>query len=275
MITLQEVGFTYGKKRVFDQLSITFETGSIYGLLGKNGTGKSTLFRLICGLLKPTKGSVLTFGQVAVKRRPDMLSKVFLLPEEFHVPPVLVSELARYLGPFYPNYDHDLFLRLLEDFQLPVSNHLTQMSLGQKKKSLIAFSLATNTELLLMDEPTNGLDILSKVQFKKVIQSVSRPDKCIVISTHQVKDIEDLVNRISVIDEGKVLFDQALHNISKKVERVYSSTPIPTAIYQEATPQGYISLVPTQQEHSSGVDLELLYKAIMTDPVRLTQQFSL
>ncbi|MFN8416729.1 MAG: ABC transporter ATP-binding protein [Cytophagaceae bacterium] len=273
MIALQQVDFKYKKKQVFNQLNLTFETGHLYGLLGKNGTGKSTMFRLLCGLLKPASGKVITFGFDSYKRNPEMLSKIFLLPEEFHVPPVLVSEFAKTLSPFYPNYNNDLFLRLLEDFQIPSNNHLTQMSLGQKKKALIAFSLATNTELLLMDEPTNGLDILSKVQFKKVIQSISRPDKCIVISTHQVKDIENVVDRMAVIDEGVVLFDKSLDTIEHKLQFSITHESIPDAIYQDETIRGYETIQINNTSERSKVDLEVLYKAIMTKPDVLNKLF--
>jgi ABC-2 type transport system ATP-binding protein len=273
MIELQQVDFKYKKKQVFNQLNLSFETGHLYGLLGKNGTGKSTMFRLLCGLLKPKQGKVTTFGFEAYKRNPEMLSKIFLLPEEFHVPPVLVSEFAQSFGPFYPKFDQALFQKLLDDFQIPSNNHLTQMSLGQKKKALIAFSLATNTELLLMDEPTNGLDILSKVQFKKVIQSISRPDKCIVISTHQVKDIENLVDRMAVIDEGVVLFDKPLDTIEHKLKFSITNELISDAIYQDETIRGYETIQLNSTSEKSKVDLEVLYKAIMTKPDVLNKIF--
>lgn len=273
MIELQGVDFKYKKKQVFKQLNLTFETGHLYGLLGKNGTGKSTMFRLLCGLLKPQHGKVVTFGYKAYERNPEMLSKIFLLPEEFHVPPVLVSEFAKSLGPFYPNFDNELFLRLLEDFQIPASNHLTEMSLGQKKKALIAFSLATNTELLLMDEPTNGLDILSKVQFKKVIHSIARPDKCIVISTHQVKDIENLADRMAVIDEGVVLFDKPLSVIEQKLKFSIAHERMDDVIYQDETIRGFETIELNSEGVKSKADLEVLYKAIMTKPEKLNEIF--
>lgn len=273
MIQIDDLCFRYGRKEVFNGLSLKFEQGNIYGLLGKNGTGKSTLFRNICGLLKPKSGKIYAFGYEAFSRNPQMLSKIFLLPEEFHVPDIKVKVFADSLSPFYPKYDSVMFARLLEEFQIPIDNNLSQMSMGQKKKTLIAFSLATNTELLLMDEPTNGLDIMSKVQFKKVMASVSGHDKCIVISTHQVKDIENLVDRITVIDSGSILFDQTVQQIGHKLHFSYSAQKPLHSIYTDETLKGYESILLNDGTAESKVDLELLYKAIMETPVNLNEAF--
>lgn len=273
MVQIEDLCFKYGRKEVFNGLSLTFEQGNIYGLLGKNGTGKSTLFRNICGLLKPKSGSIHTFGYQAFSRNPQMLSKIFLLPEEFHVPDIKVKVFADSLAPFYPRFDTILFEKLLEEFQIPIDNNLSQMSMGQKKKTLIAFSLATNTELLLMDEPTNGLDIMSKVQFKKVMASVSGQGKCIVISTHQVKDIENMVDRITVIDSGSILFDQTVQEIGRKLHFAYSAEKPLNSIYTDESLKGYESIIRNEGVEESKVDLELLYKAIMETPATLNEAF--
>ncbi|HTF82847.1 MAG TPA: ABC transporter ATP-binding protein [Cytophagales bacterium] len=274
MININNLHFKYGRKEVFNGLSLTLEKGNIYGLLGKNGTGKSTLFRNICGLLKPHKGSVSAFGFESFQRSPQMLRKIFLLPEEFHVPSVKVRDFSNSLAPFYPNYDAMLFEKLLQEFQIPLDHNLSQMSMGQKKKTLIAFSLSTNTELLLMDEPTNGLDIMSKVQFKKVMSSISGKEKCIVISTHQVKDIENMVDRITVIDSGNLLFDQTIEHIGRKLLFVNSIEKPITFVYTDESIKGYESIVANHDYKESGVDLELLYKAIMQVPQDLNQIFN-
>jgi ABC-2 type transport system ATP-binding protein len=273
MIAIDNLHFKYGKKEVFNGLSLNFDKGNIYGLLGKNGTGKSTLFRNICGLLKPQNGSVYAFGYESFKRSPNMLNKIFLLPEEFHVPAVKVKDFADSLAPFYPKYDATMFEKLLTEFQIPMENNLSQMSMGQKKKTLIAFSLSTNTDVLLMDEPTNGLDIMSKVQFKKVMSAVSGKDKCIVISTHQVKDIENLVDRITVIDSGNLLFDQTIDQIGKKLQFAHSLEKPVYCVYTDESLRGYDSIVVNTNQIESKVDLELLYKAVMEVPAELNKIF--
>ncbi len=276
MIKIENLSYSYKKKNVFDGLSINFEPGNIYGLLGKNGTGKSTLFRNICGLLKPKKGNITTYGYPSVSRNPSMLSKLFLLPEEFFVPSVYVKDFVGTLAPFYPRFSQEEFKKHISDFDVPYDNKLDQMSLGQKKKTLIAFSLATNTELLLMDEPTNGLDIVSKTQFKNVMSGSINENKCIIISTHQVKDIENLIGRISVIDNGSILFNESISSIGKKISFIHSSTVSnsPKTIYAEQTISGFSEVLINDSGLESKVDLEMLYKAVMLKPEEINKLFN-
>jgi len=268
MITLKNFHFGYSKKKaVFDGLNLEFKSGFIYGLLGKNGTGKSTLFKNICGLQKPSQGSVTSLGFNPFERNPEMLRDVFLLPEEFHVPAIRIEEWAKTMAPFYPRFDHRLFAELLGEFEIPTDNRMSEMSLGQKKKCLISFSLATNTRILLLDEPTNGLDILSKTQFKQIIRKLNvKGDRCIIISTHQVKDIEDLVSRITVIDSGKILFDENTTTISAKLSFSSGSSVPESAIYAEPSARGFDYILPQNSSGNHQPDMELLYKLIMTNP---------
>jgi ABC-2 type transport system ATP-binding protein len=276
MIKIENLSYSYGNKKVFEDLSINFTPGNIYGLLGKNGTGKSTLFRNICGLLKPKKGTITTYGYSSVSRKPSMLSKIFLLPEEFFVPPVFVNDFVKTLSPFYPRFSKEDFQKHIEDFDVPLNHRLDRMSMGQKKKTLIAFSLATNTELLLMDEPTNGLDIVSKTQFKNVMSSVAGENKCIIISTHQVKDIENLISRISVIDDGTILFDESVSAVGKKMSFVTASQVSDSnkSIYAETVLNGVSEVLINETGKESKVDLEMLYKTIMIKPQEVNKLFN-
>lgn len=277
MIQFTQFGFRYGRKQIFDKLDLELRPGFIYGLLGKNGTGKSTLFKNIAGLIRPSSGQLKVMGFKPFDRHPDLLKDVFLLPEEFAVPPIKIQEMVKGLAPFYPDFDHDLFHQLLKEFEIPISQSMHQMSLGQKKKSLISFSLATRTKILLLDEPTNGLDILSKTQFKTVIRNLTETQpRCIVISTHQVKDIEDLVNRITVLDQGSILFDAETQAISDRL--VFSSSPqaMLDALYQEPSARGFDHISRRlRADQTQGVDMELLYKWIMKDPASVSAQFSI
>ena len=145
----------------------------------------------------------------------------------------------------------------------------------KKKKALIAFSLATNTELLLMDEPTNGLDIISKNQFKKVMSNVISANKCIIISTHQVKDIENLVDKICVIDEGKILFNHSIAEIGQKLSFNFSlqHSPKEKVLYAEESLNGVNEVLFNESTDESKVDLEMLYKAIVVNPLIINNLF--
>ena len=275
LISLENFSFSYGKKQVFDGLSLRFEPGYIYGVLGKNGTGKSTLFKNLTGLLKPCKGSIRTLGCNPWQRSPGLLSRIFLLPEEFHVPPIRIGEFARSLAPFYPDFDFLLLEELLKDFEIPADRAMNAMSLGQKKKCLISLSLAVNTPLLLLDEPTNGLDILSKTQFKQILRRLSQNQpRSILISTHQVKDIQDVINRVTVLDSGRILFDEPVEAILKRV-RFGSGSEVPAgAVYAEPSARGFDFILPGEAGQTGSLDMELLYKLVMLDPEMAGKVFS-
>jgi len=265
MIQIQNLHFGYRRKKVFTGLNLQLQPGHIYGLLGKNGTGKSTLLKNMAGLLFPDEGSVNVLGFAPEKRQPAFLQDIFMVPEEFFLPDIPIEHLVKYHAPFYPKFNDDQFNRYITEFDIPRSNTLQKMSYGQKKKVLISFGLACNTSVLLMDEPTNGLDIMSKSQFRKVMAGCVDETKCIVISTHQVKDLENLIDRITIIDEGKILFDQTVENITRKLSFhiSFDNEEIKQALHREASLRGSAVITRNVTGEESKLDLELLYKAII------------
>jgi ABC-2 type transport system ATP-binding protein len=275
MIDIQNLSFAYRKKPVFNQLNLQFEAGHVYGLLGKNGTGKSSLLRNIAGLLYPQKGSIKVNGHTPFERQPVFLEDVFLVPEEFYLPDISVGNFIKFNAPFYPRYDSSKFSNYLSVFEIPADSTLQNMSYGQKKKVLISFALATKAKVLLMDEPTNGLDILSKSQFRKILAEALDEEQCIIISTHQVKDLENLIDRITVIDEGKILFDENIEEITRKLSfrLAYDAADAATALYSESLLRGHVIVAPNTEGEDSKLDLELLYKAIVTNPAGITHLF--
>ena len=240
MISIKNLHFSYKRKKIFNGLTLDLQAGYIYGLLGKNGTGKSTLLRNISGHLFPDSGSITVSGETPQKREPSFLQEVFIVAEEFFLPNITPAQLVKYNAVFYPKFNHEQFSRYMNEFEIPVDNTIQHMSYGQKKKVLISFGLACNTSLLLMDEPTNGLDIMSKSQFRKVIAGALDEKKCIIISTHQVKDLENLIDRITIIDEGKILFDQTIEQITQKLQFKISfdKEEIQQALYNEDSLKG-------------------------------------
>lgn len=211
MIQLKNVEFSYKKGNpVFSDLSMEIGEGRICGLLGSNGAGKSTLLYLVMGLLRPKAGEASVDGMVSHKRQAEMLSNIFLVPEEFSLPGMDLKTYIGLLKPFYPDFSEDLLTRCLADFGLTPDLNLGQLSMGQKKKVYICVALATNTKYLLMDEPTNGLDIASKSQFRKVVVTGMSDQKTILISTHQVHDVEKLLDHVIILDQSQVLYDAPL-----------------------------------------------------------------
>ena len=264
MIEVNHISFKYAgsKHLVFDDFSLTLEENRIYGLLGKNGTGKSTLLYLISGLLRPQSGSVSCDGVATDKRQPETLRDIFFVTEEFEMPAIRLSEYVKLYKPFYPNFSDEVLQECLADFELPSDVHLNELSMGQRKKAYIAFAMATNTKYLFMDEPTNGLDIPSKAQFRKVIAQNMTDERTVMISTHQVHDVEQLLDHILILDRRSVLLNASVQDISREYTFEYRTPQQMDAdvLYAEPTLQGNAVICRRQEgDAETQVNLELLF----------------
>ncbi|RYY59291.1 MAG: ABC transporter ATP-binding protein [Chitinophagaceae bacterium] len=275
MIKISNLSFAYRRKPVFSDIKLQFQPGQVYGLLGSNGAGKSSLLRIIAGLLKPTHGQVAVDQHQPFERKPSFLQDVFMVPEEFYLPDIRITDFVKRHAPFYPAFSQEHFNEYIGVFEVPADQSLQQMSYGQKKKVLIAFALATNAKLLLMDEPTNGLDILSKSQFRKILAAALNDQRCIIISTHQVKDLQYLIDHVSVIDNGQILFDQPVREITRKLSFrfAYDKAEAADAIYAESSLQGNLIVSENKNDDETELDLELLYKAIVMSKDKITRVF--
>ena len=278
MIEVENLSFSYGrrKSKVLEDFSMKLDKGSVYGLLGKNGTGKSTLLYLMAGLLRPQTGNVLYKGVDVKKRYPDTLQDMFLVPEEFALPNVSLKQYVKLNAPFYPNFSDELLNTCLRDFDMNEDIHLGELSMGQKKKAFMCFALATNTLLLMMDEPTNGLDIPSKSQFRKVIASGMSDDKAVIISTHQVRDIDSLLDHVLIMDGSKLLLNQSVSSICEKLYFAEQGMNEPTegALYVQPSVQGNSVILPNEYGEDSKLNLEVLFNAILAERERMQQMFN-
>ena len=200
MIEVKNLSFSYSKDKVLDDISTTFEQGRIYGLLGANGVGKSTMFKLLCGLLTTKQGTIDIDGCSPAGRKPSFLSKIYYVPEDFEGPDMTIRNYAAGVSQFYPNYDSILFARLLSEFEIDADRKFTSLSLGQRKRAILALALSLKTDYLFLDEPTNGLDIPSKAEFRKMVAAAMDDNRTIIISTHQVRDVENLLDHIMILD---------------------------------------------------------------------------
>ena len=278
MIEVENLSFSYGrrKSKVLEDFSMKLDKGSVYGLLGKNGTGKSTLLYLMAGLLRPQTGNVLYKGVDVKKRYPDTLQDMFLVPEEFALPNVSLKQYVKLNAPFYPNFSDELLNVCLRDFDMNVDIHLGELSMGQKKKAFMCFALATNTSLLMMDEPTNGLDIPSKSQFRKVIASGMSDDKAVIISTHQVRDIDSLLDHVLIMDGSKLLLNESVSTICEKLYFAEQGMNEPTegALYVQPSVQGNSVILPNEYGEDSKMNLEVLFNAMLAERERMQQMFN-
>ncbi len=271
MIEIKNLHFGYSKKKLlYKDLSLELKAGLIYGLLGRNGAGKSTLLKNIIGLLFPTAGSISVNGYLPGKRLPSFLETIYFIPEEVHVPALTISRYIQLYAPFYPLFNKEQLQGYLEKLDVATEDKLTSLSFGQQKKFIIAFALACNTKILLMDEPTNGLDIPSKKRFRKLIAAVMHEDRMIFISTHQIRDLENLIDQVIIVDNGNLLLNSTVEDIGRKlqfttVDRIAEGIQ---PLYEEDTLNGKVIVTENTNQRETKVNLEHLFNAIIENPAK-------
>ena len=262
MIKIEDLGFSYGSLSVLDHISMTLEDGRIYGLLGENGVGKTTLLTLLAGLKKPRTGHIDTDGFTPYDRKPSFLHDQYYLPDEVSPLTYTAECFARIRGVFWPNFSLERFLEILKEFEVDPAQKMNKMSSGQLKKTYISFALALGVKHLFLDEPTNGLDIPSKAQFRKAVTKYTAEDSVIVISTHQVRDLENIIDPIIILDRRDVLANATLEEISEKLYFDYGTELHPDALYSEQLPGGFIQVMVNSTGEESKVNIEAFFNAV-------------
>ena len=280
IMQVERIAFNYGwrqQKSVFSDFSLSLERGKVYGLLGLNGAGKSTLIYLMAGLLTPKSGRVTIDGCNVRDRLPSTLGNLFVVPEEFELPRMSLKAYATLNGALYPRFSYEDMLRNLELFDInPEIKSLSSLSMGQKKKVLMSFAFATHTDLMLMDEPTNGLDIPGKSQFRRLVASEMSDNRTIVISTHQVRDIDNCIEHVVIIDHSKVLLDESVASITSKLQFVENATAAEakSAIYSQPSVTGYSIVAPSNGGDETEINLETLFNATLGNRDKITEIFN-
>lgn len=270
MLKVNNVTFSYSRKKwpVIRDLSLEVKPGGIYGLLGKNGVGKSTLLYLIAGLLTPQKGEILMNGVNTRLREPATLSDIFLMPEEVTLPSMKLEEYVKLNAPFYPRFSREDMDRHLETLGMSGDVNLGELSMGQKKKVFMSFALACNTSLLLMDEPSNGLDIPGKEVFRSFLAGSMTDERAIIVSTHQVRDIDRLLDHVIIMDDSKVVFDHSMAEICGRLKFTLTDSPevIKNSLYSRSAIGGVEVIIPNEDGDETEVDIEMLFNLATTNP---------
>lgn len=274
MIEIKDLAFSYGKTPILKSITTTLEEGRIYGLLGENGVGKTTLLTLLCGLKKVCSGSITTDGENPFDRTPTLLQNQFYLPDEV-LPVAMKAEcFAKERGAFWPDYDHSKFLEIMKEFENDPAKKMNQMSAGQLKKTYISLALACGCKYIFMDEPTNGLDIPSKTQFRSAIMKYTSDDSTIVISTHQVRDLENIIDPIIILDRQDVLLNASVEEITGKLYFDYGTQLHPESLYSEQLPGGFIQVYPNATGEDSKINVEALFNAVHKNKELIKGMFS-
>ena len=262
MIEISNLSFSYGAKRVLENISLKVSEGNIYGLLGENGVGKTTLLTLLCGLKKPEAGTITVDGRNPFNREPSLLADQFYLPDEVIPVHARALDFAKEHGVFWPRFDLEKFRTILSEFEVEPQQRMDAMSAGQLKKAWISFALACNVKYYYLDEPTNGLDIPSKAQFRKAVTKYTSEDSALIISTHQVRDLENIIDPIIILDNRAVLVNASVQAITDKFFFDYGTELNPGALYLEQTPGGCIQVYPNTSGEESKVNVEAFFNAV-------------
>lgn len=273
----QRVRFGYDRSHeIISPTSFSIERGQICALLGLNGSGKSTLLKLLAGLCYPVEGRCVIDGVESRDRPLRYLKQLFLVPEEFSLPSLSIAKYADVYAPFYEGFDHELFGRLIGEFGMTSHEVIPRMSYGMRKKMLLAFGFATRVPLLLLDEPTHGLDIPSKKQFRKMLASVCSAEQAVVMATQQVRDLGLLLDRLMIFHKRELLLNASSEEIARRL--LFSeSREAPSGgdvLYSETAFPGYKVLSLNTAGVSSAVDAELLFNGAIQNPSQIRTLFS-
>lgn len=269
MIEFNTVGFSYPRKRVFEEISFELKSGCVYGLLGENGTGKSTILNLIAGTLKPSEGEVKVHGSISFEKRASMLENLYMLPEEFELPPITFREYIDIYSIFYPKFSPSKIQEYIDRFKIDPNFRLDRMSMGQRKKALISFGFASCCDILLLDEPTNGFDIPSKSVFRAIVTELSDENRLIVISTHQIRDVDQLLDHVLMIDHRNLLLNASITQIAQRLI-FESSVAAQNPIYTE----GMVSICRNIDDRDTQVNIEVLFNALINNKEEIGRLFS-
>ena len=279
VVDVKKIEFMYkNQDKLLSNFNLNLSTGKIYGLLGKNGEGKTTLLKLLAGLLFPIHGEITINGLEAKSRDPKILRDIFLLPDEVFDTNLNITLFKEVYASFYPNFSPSKFKSYLNKFTIDTNlSSISDLSYGQKKKFFIAFGLATNAKLILLDEPTNGLDIPSKRQFRAMMAEAVDENCCIVLSTQHVLDLDDIVSNIIILDNHEIVFNQHVENIYYKL--LFKTTGYQeqsnNILYSEKSTDGlYHQISENRNGEKSKIDLELLFNAVISDHHRIKELFN-
>jgi len=277
MVEISDLSFGYARKEnLYQQFSIHFKSGQIYGLLGQNGSGKSTLMKIIAGLLFPDAGNCVIDSINSKERSYQYFRNLYIIPEEFDLPDLSIRTYMKIYAPFYEAFSSGQFEDYLKEFEINPEEKLQKLSYGNKKKVLLSFGLASNVRVLLLDEPTNGLDIPSKKTLRKLIASAATPERCFIISTHQVHDLENLLDHLVIISKNKLLLNESISKIAQEISFVpFSTKPAENeTLYYEKSFTGHIGIIPNESKEEGKINLEVLFNGIIAQHAKFNQLFN-
>jgi ABC-2 type transport system ATP-binding protein len=222
IVEIKNVSRRFGEKVALDDITFRVPAGTVVGLVGENGAGKTTLIKHVLGLLKAQSGSVRVFGLDPVADPVGVLSKIGYLSEEPDMPGWMrVRELIRYIAAFYPTWDHDYAKRLQSEFELDSNTKVKHLSKGQRARAGLLIALAYRPQLLLLDEPSSGLDpIVRRDILGAIIRTIADEGRTVLFSSHLLAEVERVSDQVAMIKSGRILFCDSLDRIKQTHARL-------------------------------------------------------
>ena len=263
MLELKNVTKTFGTTKALEDLTMVVPKGTVYGLVGPNGAGKSTAIRLALGVYRPDSGSITLDGK-PVFENPEVKNRICSIPDEvFYFPSATMAEMKSYYKGMYPQFDEALFDKLYEVFQLPRNSPIRRFSKGMQKQAAFHLSLCTHPELLILDEPVDGLDpVMRRQVWSLLLSEVAQRETTVLVSSHNLRELEDICDHVGIMDQGRMLLERSLADMQGNTHKLQlvGNVPLDLEVLHESSSGRLKTLV------VRGDVQEITQKVRATDP---------
>ena len=228
MLEMLNVTKTFGNFRALDDITMHVPKGAVYGLVGPNGAGKSTAIRLLTGVYRPDSGSISMEG-LPVYENPLNKQRIGYIPDDiFYFPSASLEDMRKYYRGMYPQFDDALFDRLYEVFELPKKSPIRRFSKGMQKQAAFHLSICTRPEVLILDEPVDGLDpVMRRQVWSLILSDVAQRETTVLISSHNLRELEDICDHVGIMDHGKMLLERSLADMQGNIAKLQIVGDIP------------------------------------------------
>ena len=231
MIELKNVTKSFGKFKALDDLTMTVPKGSVYGLVGPNGAGKSTAIRLMTGIYRPDSGSVTLEGMPIYENPANKVRMGYIPDDIFYFPSASMEEMRSFYKGIYPQFDDALYEKLFEVFQLPRKSPICRFSKGMQKQAAFHLSICTRPEMLILDEPVDGLDpVMRRQVWSLILSDVASFGTTVLISSHNLRELEDICDHVGIMDHGKMLLERSLADMQGMTHKLQLVGDVPDGL---------------------------------------------
>ena len=237
MLEMKNVTKIFGTLRALDDLTMTVPRGAVYGLVGPNGAGKSTAIRHLTGVYRQNSGTVTMEGQ-PVYENPAVKARMGIIPDDvFFFPSATLEDMHAYYKGIYKKFDDDLFRRLYEVFQLPPKSAIRRFSKGMQKQAAFHLTICTRPDVLILDEPVDGLDpVMRRQVWSLILSDVAQRETTVLISSHNLRELEDICDHVGIMDKGQMLLERSLADMQGATHKlqIVGETPAGLDVLHES-----------------------------------------